>query len=808
MQYDKQLTISTGNSRRAMAWPQTIIWWSELVDRLKTPARSTETLDQYMAFKKGEQDDLKDVGGFVGGAIKNGGRRKADAVEGRDIVTLDLDNMPAGTTAEVLCRVASLECGYCVYSTRKHSEAAPRLRVLLPLARTVSADEYEPLARKLAALIDPTMAPFDPTTFEPHRLMFWPSCCSDSQYVHQVGDLPPVDPDGVLAMYTDWHNVAEWPEVPGVQQARQRQAAKQQDPLEKAGIVGAFCKTYDIYRAIETFIPDAYTATDIPGRLTYTGGSTTGGAVVYDDNTFLFSHHATDPASGILVNSFDLVRLHLYGDKDDTAKPGTPTNRLPSFEAMCRRAVADETVAALLNTERYEKAVSAFSSAPVSADADAANWMRLLDVNSQGSAERTLKNYKLIISHDPNLAGKIRLNAFTGRVDVVAPLPWPRSEGATGATLWRDTDTTQLRVYIEPLCGKASKNDIADAVDACAEENLYNPVQDYLNALTWDGIPRLDALFIEYLGAADTPYTRAVTRKSWVAAVARIMTPGIKYDTMPVLIGGQGRHKSSILAKMGGPWFSDSLRTFDGKEAMETIQGTWINEISEMQAMERSEVNAVKAFLSKQFDYYRAAYGRNVTERARQCVFFGTTNSRDCLRDATGGRRFWPVDIDVQGRTKNVFVHLDDERDQIWAEAVLRWRLGEPLHLPQDIEAQARIEQEAHTERHPWAGPIEEFVERKIPADWQQWSLDRRRMFWAGSMAEGAENLVERARVCAAEIWCEMLNRNKSELTQRVTREINQLLEKNPGWVSAGTPRRFGAEYGNQRGFERKMATD
>lgn len=799
MTYDKQITISIGNSRKSTKWPASSMWWSELVERLRVPVRGTETLEQYLALPKGKQDELKDVGGFVAGALA-GQRRKANAVVGRDVITLDLDNIPAGGTSDVLRRLEGLGCGYCVYSTRKHHEGAPRLRVLLPLYRTCTADEYEPLARMVAKLIGIELC--DPSTFEASRLMYWPSCCADSQYVYYAADKLMLDVDGVLSMYADWRNVAEWPQVPGAEQQYVKLAAKQGDPLDKSGVVGAFCKTYDIYRAVDELLPGVYEPTDTPGRYTFTGGSTTGGAVIYDDGRFLYSHHATDPCGGRLVNAFDLVRLHKFSDQDDDALPGTPTNRLPSYNLMCETAAAIESVSALIIHERYTKAVETFTGATIDTDAD---WMKLLEVNSQGAAAKTLKNYKIILMHDPNVAGKTRLNLFTGRIDVTGPLPWPRI--AEGGALWRDSDTTQLRTYLESIVGKASKNDVTDAVEACAEENAYHPVRDYLAALTWDNTPRLDTLFIDYLGAADTPYTRAVTRKSFVAAVARVMAPGIKYDTMPVLIGAQGRHKSSILAKMGGVWFSDSLRTFDGKDAMETIQGTWLNEISEMQAMERSEISAVKAFLSKQVDYYRAAYGRHAAERSRQCVFFGTTNSRDCLRDTTGGRRFWPIDIDVQDRIKNVFAQLDGERDQLWAEAFMRWKAGEPLHLPTAIENDARQKQEVHTERHPWAGQIEEFVAEKIPTDWLMWNLSRRQMFWY-SESPRPDNLIERTRISAVEIWCEMLGRNKSELTQRTTREINALLEQLPGWESIEGPRAAGQPYGKQRCFGKRPATE
>ena len=218
--------------------------WSDFVDRLKAPQRSTETLQEYMTYPKSRQDDLKDVGGFVGGVVKNGGRRLSSAIEGRDLVTLDLDNIPTGGTEDIIKRVSSLGCAAAVYSTRKHSDYRPRLRVIIPLARTATADEYEPIARKLADMIGITYA--DPTTFEVHRLMYWPSCCSDSEYVYEIFDAPFCDPDGVLATYENWQDITSWPQIPGADAIEKRRLAKQENPLTKKGIVGAFCKAYTI----------------------------------------------------------------------------------------------------------------------------------------------------------------------------------------------------------------------------------------------------------------------------------------------------------------------------------------------------------------------------------------------------------------------------------------------------------------------------------------------------------------------------------------------------------------------------------
>ena len=232
--YDRLISISTGGSRKATNWPPCNFMWSELTEKLRTPMRSTETLTEYLNMKKFQQDELKDVGGFVGGTFA-GARRKADSVIGRDIVTLDLDNIPAGGTQEVLRRIEGLGCGYCVYSTRKHREEAPRLRILLPIDRTVSADEYIPIARKVAQHIGIEMC--DKTTFEPSRLMYWPSVSADGIYVYYCGDKPLLSADGVLSLYADWHDYTSWPRVPGAQEDLERRIKKQENPTAKDGII-------------------------------------------------------------------------------------------------------------------------------------------------------------------------------------------------------------------------------------------------------------------------------------------------------------------------------------------------------------------------------------------------------------------------------------------------------------------------------------------------------------------------------------------------------------------------------------------
>lgn len=674
--------------------------------------------------------------------------------------------------------------------------------MVVPLDRTGTADEYEPAARKLAFLIGIGFC--DPTTFEASRLMYWASCCADSQYVCESYDRPFCSLDGLLSMYGDWHDIAQWPQVPGSEAVERRRLAKQEDPTRKRGVIGAFCRTYSITQAMEHFIPGMYEETSIPGRYTYTGGSTVGGAVVYDGDLFLYSHHATDPCSGQLVNAFDLVRLHMYGDRDSEAKEGTPASKMPSFMAMSRLALEDKQVSDLISVERLEKAKQTFQ-APEDPQADSGpdydlSWLPKLTKDSQGRYEKTINNAVVVLENDPLLKGRIVTDEFASCGMILGRVPWDQREEKRR---WKDVDDAGFYHYVEVFYGLTGREKLDNALMLVSAQNRINDVKQYLQGLTWDGVKRLDTLLSEYLGAEDTAYTRAVMRKSLCAAVGRAVTGGIKYDYMPIFTGPQGLGKSTFLRILGKDWFSDSLTTFEGKEAAELIQGTWINEIGELSAFTKQETQVIKQFLSKTDDIYRAAYGRRTDKYPRRCVFFGTSNDIEFLKDATGNRRFWPVDVGVHPAKKSVWNQLPLEVDQIWAEAYLYWTMGEPLYLPKEIETLAKDQQEKHRESSGKEGIILDFLEREIPSNWETLDLQKRRIFWNGNMRlEDGVELIPREKVCAAEIWVECFGSELKYMKRSDSTEINNILLCLKGWERIKTPRRFGT-YGQQRGFER-----
>lgn len=797
MNNDRKIAIAIAETRLTNRWPSKEMLWSEFVKKCELPIRTEETLADYLKSNKSVQDDLKDVGGFVGGTFRNGIRNKRNVLS-RDLVTLDFDSIPAGGTLDVLAAVDALGVAYTVYSTRKHQESAPRLRIVLPSDRTMSPDEYEPVARKIAEKIGMSYA--DPTTFDISRLFYWPSCSSDSEYIYTNGDNSFFSVDAILGMYSNWKDVRVWPTGPTEETIHANQLAKQQDPTTKTGVIGAFCKQYDVPSAIKNFLPGVYIPVD-DHRYTYAKGSTAGGAVLYGDGNFLYSHHATDPISGQLVNSFDLVRLHKFSDLDINAKPRTATHLLPSYKEMKKFAAEDEGVKGAVKDEMLQKAKDVFTAEEIQPAENQEDWLKDLAITQNGKCASTIQNVTVILQNAPEFKNKIAYDAFSNRGLLLGPVPWDKENKER--RLWQDFDDAGLRRYLEDVYGISAREKISDGILIVSKQHEIHDVKNYLDTLIWDGEKRLESLFIDYLGAEDNEYIRAVTKKSFTAGVARIYIPGVKYDYMPILTGPQGIGKSSLLAIMAGEeWFSDSLQTFSGKEAAEMLQGVWINEIAELNAMRFSEVTAVKQFLSKRDDVYREAYGRHTSRFQRQCIFFGTSNESTFLRDRTGNRRFWPVETGVNKPTASVWNDLPKVRDQLWAEAKAYFQLGERLFLEGDIEKIALQKQEDHREVSAKEGLVAAFLDKPVPEDWDVRTLSQRRMFLQGNTIEPNKEFILRDKICAAEIWCELFNSDLKYMKRTDTIEINRILENAPGWRRNRGTRSYG-EYGKQRGFER-----
>lgn len=751
--------------------------WADFCHRVDHPRITGETMAEYSAMSKSEKTDVKDVGGFVGGSVRDG-RRKRENIETRQLVALDMDYC-AGDFERLVAQALDGH-DFVLIPTHSSNPRRPRRRLIFPLARPVEPDEYEPIARKIADRIGIEM--FDDTTFQPERLMFWPSIPSDLAYDPLYGEGTPIEPAEVLAEFKDWKDVREWPVSSRRDILIDRAKKKQADPLEKSGFIGAFCRTYSIQDAIATFLSDVYSSCG--DRYTYINGTTTAGVVVYEDK-FAYSNHASDPAGGQLLNAFDLVRVHKFGLMDEDVE-NVPANRRPSYKAMMDLIKKDDAVKVTAVSER----VGAVEDFALELNQD---WMKELSLDKSGKVSPTIANVELILENDPNLSGRCAFDLLRMAPAKLKPFQWD----GENFRQWTDNDDAQIKKYLEKGYGVSSGVKIMDALTIVQHNHSFHPIRDYLNPLVWDGIPRVETLLIDYVGADDTEMTRVFTKKALTAAVARVMEPGCKWDYMPLLIGEQGAGKSNFLSLVFKGYSSDTLVSIGGKEGYEALDGVWCVEMSEMAAAKKADIEAMKQYVSKCSDRYRKAYDRRVGEYPRQCVFFGTTNDRDCLKDYTGNRRFWPIMCARSRRKYDPYVSFtDDIRDQVWAEAVQCYKDGENLFLTDEQEAKARALQNDHTLFPDRWSDYENFLETPIPANHYTKDLTER-TYWYHQGAHGGEIL--RTEVCAKELWMECMGGTDRTFTMREQKDIRECLLR-LGWE----PRRVRIPgYGGQRGFVR-----
>lgn len=766
-------TIAVGKSRLDTDWRNIEATWEQLMKKCLLPVNTAETVAEYRNMTKVQRGRVKDVGGFVGGRL-SGPRRKEAAVLARTLVTLDIDYGTRDTPEAV--KTALGKTLWLLYSTHSHTPETPRYRLVIPLSREVSPDEYLPIARRIAERIG--IDTVDPSTYQAARLMYWPSCSRDARDVtlRHGGELP-LDADAVLGSYLNWQDVTEWPSSTQEKAVTTRHGNKQEDPTAKPGIIGAFCRTYSISQAIDKFLSDCYVSAGSPGRYTYLKGTTTGGAIAYEDK-WLYSHHGTDPCCEREVNAFDLVRLHKFAQLDEENDPDTPVNRLPSFLEMTKFAESDRDVTALLNRERLGEAVEAFEGVDIE-DPEKKSWLGLLKTDKRGLVA-TPANYCLLLRNDPRLKGAVRYDCFHDRLVLQRDLPW---RAKRSNPFWCNSDDASLCEYVSTTYfpggnSPITKGVLLDACESVFHRDTFHPVRDYLQPLQWDGRPRLDTLLIDYLGAADTPLNRVMCRKHFTAAVARIFEPGIKYDQMLTLVGPEGIGKSTLIRRLGGEWFDDSFSSENvgSKDSMEQLRGRWLIEMGELKDYRKGTVEAFKSFLAKQFDKYRPAYGRVTEIYMRQCVFFATTNEGHFLKGDTGNRRFWVVEVGGEIPMKDVFHISDDEVAQIWAEAVTRYKEGESLILDAELEGQARKIQADFNEIavDDRIGIIESCLKKKLPDGWYSMSIEaRKRFFQAGAELEEGVPSIHRETICAAEVMAEFLNQ---PIDKYRSREISQIL--------------------------------
>lgn len=845
----RHFTVALADRRDSKKWTNTEITWDAIVERCSNPIITCETTEEYFTWKRSEDrklkakaDRAKDVGGFVGGSSVDGSRQKT-SINPRSLITLDLDYVGA-MYADVDRMLNDLEgaltCTWFVYSTHSHTPGNPRLRLVIPLAEDIPADEYEPIARKIAE--DVGMEMFDPTTFQINRLMYWSSCSCDAKdnfVFHLNAGAYWLDPQRILDRYGTngeigmWRDASQWPTHPddvGITELGEKDPP--QPPTDKYGPVGTFCRAVDplggVRYVIETLLAGKYEPAE-NGRYNWLAGTGVNGLAVLSDkdgrpDQFVRAYDATDPLNdGHLKNAFDILRTHMFGDLDVNVKEETPPEKYPSYKAAVKyikdleiykeQRLEDKTAEMKdrfgidydgsvevpdVVVEPIKETEEPVQKEKTKKSKKKKNWASQLLFTNNGDLAKCDTNLYLIVENDPALVGHIRRNSFSGRTEKFGGLPWDAEDGT-----WKNSDTKELGVYItKEYQVDFSDSSLGRAKTHIENKNSYHPLLDYFDSIVWDGIPRAETIVIDYLNADDTPYTRAVTRKWLLGAVMRVLHPGIKFDNCLSLTGDQGIGKSTLAAKLGGDYFSDAL-TFDDmrdkKTAGEKLKGAWILEIGEMKGLRKTDVESVKSFLSQREDNYRPAYGADTETYPRSCVFIGTGNNSDFLTDPSGNRRFWPVRC--KRTTGDSGPHAwditDETRDQIWAE-VLNWAAtDESLELPNEVRSELAEKQRAATVQDARIGVVTEYLAQPIPLDWHDRSIDDRILWFDNNGAEGHdEPVMDRDFVNAMEIWCVCFKKQRGDLHTKDSREIGDMLAQ-CGYTK-GEKRRDGKDIGPQ----------
>ena len=757
--------------------------WNYLKERNRNPVRTPETAQEYPKLAKTQRDAAKDHGGFVGGWLR-GGIRKSGSVLCRTIGVLDADKIKQDDDFPAKVKQALSGTDYFLYSTHSHTPAAPRFRVAIRLGREVSEDEYPALMRMVAKEIG--IDYFDDSTYQANRMMYWASCPVNGEFIFSEQEGEPLVPDIYLAKYQDWRDVTQWPTSSRESEAKKREIAEQQDPLAKSGVVGAFCRTYSIEEAVTVFLHDIYEPSALSGRYDYIPADSTAGVVLYDGK-WAYSHHATDPASGKLLNAFDLVRIHKFGDMDEKE----------SYKAMSELAVSLDKVKIQIDEERKGEAAADFAT-------EGKDWRTLLKYQPKSRVlENSVWNEMIILNNDPDFAN-FAFNEMANRIQITGDMPWERP---AGSRFWRDADTAQLKALIDVRYVSFSSRNHDVSFTKVADDRRFHPIRDYLGSLPpWDGTPRIETLLVRCLQADDTPYVRAVTRKTLAAAVARIYKPGAKFDSVLVFDGVQGIGKSTLFKDLVGEEFYSetlSLTDMDDKSGAEKLQGFWVVEIGELAGMKKADIEKVKAFLSTSDDKYRPSYGKTVESHPRQCVIVASVNGeRGYLRDVTGNRRFWIVKVHQEEQVKK-WDFTAEERGQIWAEAKAVWKNGEKLYLEGDLIKTAEVAQRDAMEVDERQGMVEEYLDELLPENWDAMDIYQRRSFiFDKSDPTNPKGVMVRSEVSNAEIWCECLGRNMAELKPADSYALAALMTKVAGWERTKEMKRLPL-YGRQRLYRR-----
>jgi putative DNA primase/helicase len=718
--YNRLVSYSGGtgdNLGRAKNTKETI---KKLIDRFREPHATPEKYREYKAASDKRQRTLKgSAGWFMRGPIKKGENRNRNSIEPSLIMTLDIDY--ATPEFVELLLAGSILPGYFLiaHSTRSHTPENPRLRIMIFLEKAVNRERYQAASRIVAQLADPNMEWVDKVSFRPAQMMYMPTVSKDmlKHYIfyEQPGDF--LDHEDIIDSWEMTNGSAEdignLPRTQGEDELRESEEFAE-DPLSKKGMVGDFCRAYTFTELVTGkgdepgILADIYEPVEwnngVISRMTYLGGTTSNGAVVYNDIQS-YSHHGSDPTADMLVNAFDAVRLHKFAHLDREVEKDTPLSKLPSMKAMGEWLRDDKHYREQQAESRYDLEemltdddVDYEAEAEDEIDADEQDelddlmgvpvesiakptlrkshrrnlaekppkrWIaKELSLTDDGIIRTTTHNVGTIMMYDPRLWRKMAYNEFSYQIVLTDDIktktkliPTYICKDKHNGDRWQDYFDTICRAIIESPSDKGGYDisvpmeKVRQGIELAARVNTFHPVRERILDHAENGPEGADisGLLCDYLGAEDNVYTREVSRLIMIASVARVFEPGCKFDTAVILEGAQGIGKSTAIKRLYGEEYFGEIDCDLGnkKEVAEQMFGKWALELPELSSMHKGEANHTKAFMSRQHDDVRLSYEKHMAELPRQCVIWGTTNDTEYLRDTTGGRRYFPIPIDA-----------------------------------------------------------------------------------------------------------------------------------------------------------------
>lgn len=763
MDIEFEMAAVTAANRDSKTWDATVLRWGDILSWVQGPVASR-----------------KEAGNYLLGSLK-GTRRVKTAVVSRSGVTLDVDTPRADflETVDLLMP----ECAGLVHTTFSSTPEKPRWRMIIPLSREVKPYEYTLVAEALMNLLGADQ--FDPGSSQYERYMFKPAAQRQEWFQYQVLEGPALDPDELMENYEG--DLSELP-APKIHNMKR-------DPFELGGTLGAFNRAYDdLATLVEAF--------DLPyeecgsGRWKFAGAKAVAGMGEVRRGLY-FSHHVTDPAYGRACNAFDLVRIHRFGHLDDQADPKTPVAKLPSHVEMEKFASKQARVVTELLGRDFSDEMSDLADhldPGTNTDAPAAAWWTELQLNPKtGEATDSITNWDLLFANDPVL-GNFHFNEMSGAIEPQGDFPWRR---ATSTDSLGEADFAKMIDHAERKYHlKISKDKLFQRVQSAAQDRRFHPVRNYLEALEWDGVERLEECLP---GVKTTEFTRMVARKVLTAAVARVFEPGCKWDHMMILFGKEGRGKSYWVERMANG-YDDSLGKIGEKDTLVTMQRSWLILADEGHSLKKADFNQLKEFVTKTRDTFRAPYERGASEHPRQCVIWGTTNDEVFLRNEEGNRRFLVVEVEDRVDFEAL---TQDYIDQVWAEAVVRYRAGERLYLTPEEEKLAAKARERHIEEEPMFGLVRRYLDTRVPDDWASTSTFSR-VQWledeSAGLVSGSEEITE---VCTLQLYMEVLGGPRTENNRAFqVREYYRIMSNFPGWRLDPVPRDV-PNYGVQRVFRK-----